>query len=101
MTTIRYQRTGGTAGQELDAQFELKDMPASDAQRLHDLLNAANFFEIPVINVVPSSPDEFAYTITVVSGNSIHTVNVSDSLMPKALRPLIHDLTTLAIPTDG
>ena len=99
MTTISYIRTGGTVGQELAANFDLNSMPASDAQRLHELINESNFFEIPVVDAVPSGPDEFAYTITVVSGNSIHTVSATDNLMPRALRPLIQDLTELAIPT--
>lgn len=101
MTTISYKRMGGLLGQEIAANFDLNSMPITDAQRLHDLINESNFFEIPVVNVVPSGPHEFAYTITIVSGNSIHTVHATDSLMPKALRPLVHDLTKLAIPTDA
>ena len=100
MTTISYKRTGGTLSQGLEATFDLNNMPASDAQRLQDLINESSFFEIPVVDVVPSAPDEFAYIITVVSGNAIHTVSVTDNLMPRSLRPLIQDLTELAIPTD-
>ncbi len=99
MTTISYKRTGGTLGQELAANFDLNSMPASDAERLHNLLNESNFFEIPVVDVVPSKPDEFAYSITVISENSIHTVSATDNLMPRNLRALIQDLTELAIPT--
>lgn len=99
MTTISYKRTGGIVGQDLAANFDLNSMPASDAERLHNLLNESNFFEIPVVDAVPSKPDEFAYIITVVSGNSIHTVSATDNLMPRSLRPLIQDLTELAIPT--
>lgn len=99
MTTISYIRTGGTVGQELAANFDLNSMPASDSRRLNNLINESNFFEIPVVDAVPSSPDEFEYTITVISGNSIHTVRATDNLMPKSLRPLIQDLTELAIPT--
>lgn len=97
MTTISFRRTGGTLGQEIAANFDLNSMPASDSQRLQDLIDESSFFEIPVVDVVPSGPDEFAYAITVVSGNSIHTVSVTDNLMPRSLRPLIHDLTELAV----
>lgn len=96
MTTISYQRTGGTLGQALVADFDLNSMPTNDAQRLHDLIDESNFFDIPVVDVAPSGPDEFAYTITIISGNAIHTVRATDNLMPKSLRPLIHDLTELA-----
>jgi hypothetical protein len=99
MTTISYKRRGGTLGQEIAANFDLNSMPASDSQRLQDLIDESSFFAIPVVEAVPSSPDEFEYTITVISENSIHTVSATDSLMPRSLRPLIHDLTELAVPT--
>lgn len=96
MTTISYTRTGGTRSQELAANFDLNNMPARDSERLHNLLDQSNFFKIPAVDVTPSTPDEFAYTITVVSGNDIHTVRATDNLMPRSLRPLIQDLTELA-----
>jgi emfourin len=99
MTTISYKRRGGTLGQELTANFDLNSMPTHDSQRLHHLLNESHFFEIPVVDAVPSSPDEFEYIITVISENSIHTVSATDNLMPRNLRALIQDLTELAIPT--
>ena len=97
MTTISYTRTGGISGQELTANFDLNHMSASESERLHKLIYQSNFFEIPALDVTPSAPDEFAYTITVVSGNEIHTVRATDNLMPRSLRPLIQDLTELAI----
>jgi hypothetical protein len=99
MTTISYRRMGGALGQEIAANFDLNSMPAEDSRRLHHLIHESNFFEIPVVDAVPSSPDEFAYTITIISENSIHTVTATDNLMPRSLRPLIQDLTELAIPT--
>ena len=99
MTTISFIRTGGTMGQELTATFDLNNMPAQQAERLSNQVHESNFFEIPVVDVVPSEPDEYAYTITVVSGNSIHTIRVTDSIMPKSLRPLIQELTQLAVAT--
>lgn len=99
MTTISYKRRGGTLGQEITANFDLNSMPASDSQHLQDLIDESNFFEIPIVDAVPSSPDEFEYIITVISENSIHTVSATDNLMPRSLRSLIQDLTELAIPT--
>jgi hypothetical protein len=99
MTTISYKRRGGTLGQEIAANFDLNSMPAGDGRRLHQLIHESNFFEIPLVDAVPSGPDDFEYTITVISENSIHTVSVTDNFMPRTLRPLIQDLTELAIPT--
>lgn len=96
MTMINFKRTGGVMGRELTMDFDLNSMPASEAQRLHNLLNESKFFEIPVVNNLQAGPDEYEYVITVIAGNSIHTVHVSDSSMPPSVRPLVDDLTELA-----
>ena len=96
MTMINFKRTGGSIGKELTMDFDLNNMPADEARRLHNLLNESRFFEVPVVNDLRASPDEYEYVITVVAGNSIHTVHVSDSSMPQSLRPLVEDLTEIA-----
>jgi hypothetical protein len=96
MTMINFKRTGGSMGKELTMDFDLNNMPASEAQRLHNMLNESKFFEVPVVYDLQASPDEYEYVITVVAGNSIHTVHVSDTSMPQSLRPLVEDLTEIA-----
>ena len=96
MTTIAFKRTGGSMDQETAVNLDLNEMPASVSQRIQNLINESNFFEIPLIEASRSGPDEFEYTVTVVAGNSIHTVRATDTEMPKSLRPLIDDLTELA-----
>jgi len=93
---INFKRTGGKIGKELTMDFDLNNMPASEAQRLHNMLNESKFFEVPVVNDLRASPDEYEYVITVVAGNSIHTVHVSDTSMPQSLRRLVEDLTEIA-----
>jgi hypothetical protein len=93
---INFKRTGGSIGKELTMDFDLNNMPADEARRLHNLLNESRFFEVPVVNDLRASPDEYEYVITVVAGNSIHTVHVSDTSMPQSLRPLVEDLTEIA-----
>jgi hypothetical protein len=80
-------------GTEMTMNFDLSTMPGSVAQRVDRLLTTANFFEVPVVNDLITSPDEYQYDITVVAGNSIHTVRVSDGSMPESLRPLVEELT--------
>ncbi len=70
-------------GQEMAVDFDLNEMPNNIAQRLHNLINASDFFEIPVC-------------ITVVAANSIHTIRTTDTSMPESLRPLVEELTELA-----
>ena len=96
MTMINFKRTGGSMGREMTMDFDLSSMPASMGQRLQGLLTESNFFDVPVVNDLRSSPDEYQYEITVVAGNSIHTVHVSDTSMPQSLRPLVEELTELA-----
>lgn len=95
MTMINFRRTGGTMGKEMSMSFDLNSMPGSAAQRLQNLLTDSNFFEVPVVNDLMAGPDEYQYEISVVAGNSIHTVHVSDTSMPNSLRPLVEELTEL------
>src|SRR5688572_23546895 len=96
MTMINFKRTGGTMGKEMAMDVDLNNMPSSVSQRLQNLLLESNFFDIPVVNDLLASPDEYEYTITVVAGNSLHTVHATDTSMPKSLRPLVDELTELA-----
>ena len=96
MTMINFKRMGGTMGNELSMSFDLSSMPASVAQRLQSLLTGSDFFEVPLINDLRTGPDEYQYEISVVAGNSIHTVHVSDTSMPHNLRPLVDELAALA-----
>ena len=96
MTMINFKRTGGAMGRDLTMDFDLNNMPASESLRLQTMLAESKFFEVPVVNDLRAGPDEYEYVITVVAGNSIHTVHVSDTSMPPSLRPLVEDLTEIA-----
>lgn len=101
MTMINFKRSGGVMGKELAMDFDLSSMPDNMAQRLHNLINESEFFEIPTLNDLRAGPDEYEYMITVVAGNTIHTVRATDSSMPKSLPPLIDELTELAKTTTN
>ena len=96
MTMINFKRTGGGLDKDLAMDFDLNNMRADESRRLHNLLNESRFFEVPVVNDLRTGPDEYEYTITVIAGNSIHTIHVSDTSMPQAVRPLVEDLTEIA-----
>lgn len=95
MTMINFKRTGGSMGREMEMSFDFDSMPGSIAMRLQGLLTDSNFFDVPVVNDLRTGPDEYRYDITVVSGNSIHTIHVSDTSMPQSVRPLVEELTEL------
>jgi hypothetical protein len=96
MTMINFRRTGGAMGKEMAMDVDLGSIPGPAAQRLHGLLTESSFFEIPVVNSLIAGPDEYEYIITVIAGNSMHTIHVTDTAMPESLRPLIEELTELA-----
>jgi len=83
-------------GREVAMNVDLGSMPASAAKRLDGLLTSSSFFEVPLVDNLLAGPDEYQYDITVVAGNSIHTIHVSDTSMPESLRPLVEELTELA-----
>jgi hypothetical protein len=99
MTMINFRRTGASGESEIAMDLDLGSMPGPVAQRLHGLLTESNFFDIPLVTDLRAAPDEHEYIITVVAGNSLHTVHATDSSMPKTLRPLIDKLTELAAAT--
>lgn len=99
MTMINFRRSGGSSGKEISMDFDLSSLPGPAAQRLQGLLTESNFFDIPLVGDLRAGPEEHEYTITIVAGNSLHTVHASDSSMPKTLRPLIDALTELALAT--
>jgi hypothetical protein len=92
---INFKRTGGSLDREMAMDFDLDSMPGSVARRLQSLLTDSNFFDVPLVNDLRAGPDEYQYDITVVAGNSIHTIHVTDTSMPHSLRPLVEELTEL------
>lgn len=96
MTMINFRRTGGTPRKELGTDLDLGSIPGPAAQRLQGLLTTSNFFEIPDANNLMTGPDEYEYTITVIAGNSMRTLQITDSSIPESLRPLVEELTELA-----
>ena|SRR5215210_3859615 len=95
MTMINFKRIGGNPEKEMSMNFDLGSMPSNVARRLDGLLTTSHFFEVPLVDDLHTDSEEYRYDITVVAGNSIHTIHVSDRSMPETLRPLIEELTEL------
>lgn len=97
MTNITFERSGGVTGHEIYLDLDLDSMPKLDAERLLKLVEKADFLNIPSNLGMTSSPDEFQYKITVDNGSEHHSVRTTDTTMPKALSPLVRELTMLQI----
>jgi hypothetical protein len=76
---------------------DTEKLPPEDAQRLKQLVDSANFFQLPetIANPKPQ-PDRFQYTLTVEDGNRSHTVTIPESALPPNLRPLTDFLAQIA-----
>jgi hypothetical protein len=95
MTTITFERSGGVIGNELRLDLDLESLADYEAEHLQKLMDEADFFNIPSDLAANSTPDEFQYVITVEDEDSSHTVRTSDTTMPRALLPLVKELTML------
>lgn len=93
MKKILYERTGGFMGRKVSVTIDLDDLPDDQAELLDDLLNEADFFELPADLTTPTMPDAFTYNITVFGDDGQHSVRVSDTTAPDDLRPLLEELS--------
>jgi len=71
-------------------------LPAQEADKLMQLLDAAHFFDLPpVINIpLPGAADYRRYTITVDDDSKHHTVQLTDPIEDPNLQALITYLRT-------
>jgi len=93
---ITFERTGGLIGRTVSLNLDLDEMPADQSTTLRRLVDESGFFELEELSIKTSRPDEFIYTITIVSKTIQHTVRTSDSSAPEVLRPLLSELSTHA-----
>jgi hypothetical protein len=96
MTKILFERTGGFMGRKVSVTIDLEDLPEEQAEELDELLDEADFFELPADLTKPDIPDAFTYNITVFSDDEQHSVRVSDATAPDDLRPLLEELSNQA-----
>ncbi len=93
---IKFERSGGLMGRKVNFSIDLDDLPDDQASSFKQLLNQADFFNLPENLVSKPVPDEFTYIITVEAGTSRHMVRLSDSSMTDSMRPLVQNLSGLA-----
>ncbi|WP_017314273.1 protealysin inhibitor emfourin [Mastigocladopsis repens] len=87
---ISFERTGGFAGISRTKTVDTANISANEADLLPQLVEAANFFNLPEnITASTSQPDRFQYRLTVEDEGRKHTVTVSETALPGTLRPLI------------
>jgi hypothetical protein len=87
---ISIVRSGGFAGITMRGTVDEKDLSADEAQKLRQLVEESDFFNLPrkIVSRVPQ-PDRFQYELRIEENGQHHTVTVSDEAMPAKLKPLI------------
>jgi len=96
MTKIYYERTGGFMGRKVSITINMDDLPDEQATLLDNLVDKADFFELPADLTGSAMPDSFTYNITISSERRQHSVRVGDSTAPDDLRPLLEELSRQA-----
>lgn len=96
MTKIYFERTGGFMGRKVSITIDMDDLPEEQAELLDNLMDEADFFELPTDISQSAMPDEFTYTVTISSEERQHSVRVSDTTAPEDLRPLLEELSRWA-----
>ena len=94
---VQWERTGGFAGMRMAGSIDSRSLSDADARRLHELVEAAGFFELPeVLSGAAGGADRFLYTLTVEIDGRRHTVSTGEAAAPAALKSLIGWLTKAA-----
>lgn len=82
-------RGGGVAGTIVKTELASGDLSPEDASTLHELVRDAGLLEEGQGEPPPPRPDEPSYRLTVEHEGRSHTVNLTESTMPEAVRSLI------------
>ena len=87
---VEFLRTGGVAGIRLTATLDTEMLPPGEAERLRHIIAAASFFDLPTSRQPPiQEADRFQYRVTVEDGDRIKKVEMNESSVPEACRPLL------------
>ena len=91
---ITVERTGGFTGIPLSKTVDSATLSQQEATRLHQMMAAANFFELPSTILSTPQPDRFQYQITIEQEGKRHSVTVGETTVPANLKPLLNWLMT-------
>jgi len=87
---VSFKRSGGFAGITMKRAVDEKDLAPDEVQKLHQLVEEADFFNLPD-KIIPRSPqpDRFQFELSLEKSGRRHKVTVSEEALPEKLIPLI------------
>lgn len=97
---VTVQRTGGFTAIPLTKTVDVAAMPPNKATQLRQMVEAADFFNLP--STIPSTPqpDRFVYQISVEQEGKRHSVTVGETAMPPNMKPLVDLIMKTAYQTE-
>ena len=94
---IHFERGGGFAGTHITATIDSKELTQDEGQELGELINTANFFNLPtLIASKKRGADRFNYKLTVETEGKRHSVVIDEGAVTPELRTLLQWLTAKA-----
>lgn len=86
---VTIQRTGGFTGIPMTKSIDSAAMSLDEANQLRQMVDAADFFELPSVIPFTSQPDRFQFQIIVDQDGKKHSVSCSETAIPPRLKPLL------------
>ena len=86
---VTLEQSGGFAGLLLTKTIDTQTLSPTEAEELERLVKESDFFRLTSIVEASPQPDRFSYTLSVEREGQTHSINVSETNLPKAVRSLV------------
>lgn len=93
---IYFERSGGFAGLVMQANVDLDDLPADEAENLQKLVDDADLFHLDAPAEMPGYADGFHYSLKVEKDADSRSFAFSEGYIPAELVPLVNELSKRA-----
>ena len=80
----------------MTASINTETLSPVEEDQIRQMVEVADFFNLPATIASPSQPDRFHYQITIEEGDRSHIVEFDESVMPDRLSPLVDWMTEAA-----
>ncbi|TAJ99267.1 MAG: hypothetical protein EPO39_16910 [Candidatus Manganitrophaceae bacterium] len=91
---IDFTRSGGFAGMRSAVAIDTENLPSTESERLHRLVEEAGFFDLPAaLKSTAPGGDRFQYRVKVEEGTRRKEIVADEAAVPERLRPLLDYLT--------
>lgn len=86
---VTIQRTGGFTGIPMTKSIDSVAMSSDEANLLSQMVDAADFFQLPSVIPFTPQPDRFQYQVIIEQEGKKHRVTCSETAIPPKLKSLL------------